>query len=122
MADSSDIHILYNCRYWLSKFGLHAKNYVSIFGLLQIPNWFVFIVYSMPMAISVFLSLWYIIENKFDLNASSVATVIIFGGGQIQLIYLILAGKRTALFLLIIQLENLVNKRKFRYESLSLYS
>lgn len=115
MAAASGNQILYNCRYWLSKFGIHTENIVTIFDVLKIPNWIVYIVYSMPMAISVVLSMWYIIENKFNLNASSVATVIIFGGGQIQLIYLIMAGKSTELFELIFQLENLVSERKLTF-------
>lgn len=118
MANStSEFIILNQCRYWLNKFGLHAQSKVTTFGPIQVPNRLVNLIYSMPMGISVVLSLWYIIENQFDLSASSVATVIIFGGGQIQMIYLIMAANSTNLFELIDQLQNLVNKRKFFFHS-----
>lgn len=111
--DTSEFIVLHKCRYWLNKFGLHAQSKTTTFGTIHIPNWLVHIIYSIPMGISVVLSSWYIIENQFDLSASSVATVIIFGGGQIQVIYLIMATKSANLFELINQLQNLVNKRKF---------
>lgn len=111
MATSSEFEILEKCRFWLDKFGLNGGT-VSAYGSNRIPNRLIYFIYSIPMAISVMLSAWHIVDNDFDLTASSVAIIIIFGGGQVQVIYLILAAEKDSLFSMIDQLQTLVNKRE----------
>lgn len=111
MATSGELKILEKCRFWLDKFGLNGST-VSAYGSNRIPNRLIYFIYSIPMAISVMLSAWHIVDNDFDLTASSVAIIIIFGGGQVQVIYLILAAEKDSLFSMIDQLQTLVNKRE----------
>lgn len=111
MATSSELKILEKCRFWLDKFGLNGR-YMSAYGSIRIPNRLIYLIYSIPMTISVMLSAWHIVDNDFDLTASSVAIIIIFGGGQVQVIYLILAAEKDSLFSMIDQLQTLVNKRE----------
>lgn len=111
MIIRSEFEILTKCRYWLERFGLNANSKVSAYGAISVPNWLIYVIYSIPMAISVVLSAWHIVDNNFDLTVSSVAIIIIFGGGQVQLIYLLMAVKRDLIFGIIHQLQSLVNKR-----------
>lgn len=112
MAIRSAFVILQKCRFWLNKFGLCFERSGCSFGSITVANWAIQVIYSIPMGISVLLSALLIVENHFDLTASSVAIIVIVGGGQIHVIYLVMVAKNSSLIKLIGQLQKLVDQRK----------
>lgn len=114
-ANSNQLVVLKKCRFLMKNLGLYAENKFHTFESkikFTVPVWIIQLIYSIPMCTCVILAFWHIIDNNLDLTASSVAVIIIIGGGHCQVIYFLLIANNTALINVIDQLQKLVNKRK----------
>lgn len=115
MATSNEFLIMKNCRIVMNHMGLCNVNNVQTFGSkfrIIIPIWMIRFVYTIPMCICVILSVLHVIDKNLNLTASSVALIVIVGGSQSHVIYLLLIAKNNPLTDIINQLQKLIDKRK----------
>lgn len=117
-TNSNQLIVLKKCGFLMKNLGLYAENKCHTFESkikFTVPVWIIQLIYSIPMCTCVLLAFWHIIDNNLDLTASSVAVIVIVGGGHCQVIYFLLIANNTALINVIDQLQKLVNKRKSQW-------
>ena len=108
--------VLKNCRELMKSLGLIAESNTHIFRSnpkIAVPVWIIQLIYSIPMCTCVMLAFGHIFDKNMDLTKSSVALIIIVGGGQSHIIYFLLIAKNKSLSNIIDQLQKLVDKRKW---------
>lgn len=121
---SQDFMVLKRCRFFMKNLGLYAESNFHTFESkinITVPVWIIRFIYSIPMCTCVLLAFWHIIDKDYNLTVSSVAVIIIIGGGHSQVIYFLLFSKNNSLILIIDQLQQLVDKRKFNSLILKIY-
>lgn len=114
-SDSIDLVVLENCKFWLNNFGLCSESEDRTFGAkhqMRIPIWLIRVLYAIPTCTSILLATWHLVDNNWNLSATSVAIIIIVGAGQCQLIYFLLIAKNTSFVSVVDQLQTLVDKRE----------
>lgn len=119
MTASSESIVLKKCRVLMKNLGQCNETKFHAFGSkkrIVVPVWLIRLLYSMPMLTCVILAVLHIAEKNLDLTESSVAFIVIVGGGHCHVIYLLMAFNNNSLVNVIEQLQKLIDTRKFRGE------
>lgn len=115
LEKTNGLMVLKNCRELMKSLGLNAESNTHIFGLnpkIAVPVWIIRLIYSIPMCTCIMLAFGHIYDKNMELTKSSVALIVIVGGGQSHIIYFLLIAKNKSLINIIDQLQKLIDKRK----------
>lgn len=116
-SKSNELIVLKKCRLLMKYLGLNVESNLHTFEAklkISIAVWVIRLIYSIPMCTCCTLAFWHIIDKNLDLTASSVAVIIIVGGGHSQVIYFSLIAQNNSIINIIDQLQKLVDTRKCR--------
>lgn len=109
---NSRVEILKDCRFYLEKFEL-CNNTWPRFGSITIPSIVKNMLSICPMLITLVCLVRFVIISGFNLDTASGTFAISLGITQLALIYISLAVNRKITFDTMIQMQNLVDYRKW---------
>lgn len=104
--------VLRECRFFLKILNLTNKTGIY-FDLCKISNWFFYFLYLFPASLWLIFSIWFCIDNDFNLKAIIWPLNLMAAVVQMFPILLFLISKKNLLIEIMDRLQVLINKSKW---------